>query len=317
MADGTREVFDAMGPYEPPAVIKTEIAAVMPRKFARTGSRPGRLTSRYARPHVDVDFYLEGPAFDRHGNLYFTDIPHGRIFRWPVNGEIELVAEYDGEPNGLKIHKDGRIFIADYQHGLMVLDPDSGAVTAFEDLRPAERFKGLNDLVFASNGDIYFTDQGKTGLHDPTGRIYRYSATGYLQALIETLPGPNGLVLSPDEKVLYVGSRANAIWWLPLNDRRPPARVGTFATMTGFGTPDGMAVDEAGNVVCVQHNMGVVWVFNRIGLPIYRIETCTTDKLTNVAYGGPERKHLYILDGNGTILVAHMPVAGLTMYSHQ
>ena len=306
-----------MGPYDPPQVIGTEVAAVMPDKFARGGSHPGRLTSRYARPQVNVDFYLEGPSFDRQGNLYFTDVPHGRIFRMASNGGIDLAAEYDGEPNGLKIHKDGRIFIADYRHGIMVLDPQSGAVGAFDAFRPAERFKGPNDLVFASNGDLYFTDQGQTGLHDPSGRVYRFTAAGYLQALIGTLPGPNGLVLSPDEKVLYVGSRANTIWWQPLNERRPPARVGTFATMTGFGTPDGMAVDEAGNVLCVQHNMGVVWGFNRIGLPVYRIESCATDKLTNLAYGGPERKDLYILDGNGTILVARMPVPGLTMFAHQ
>ena len=78
-----------------------------------------------------------------------------------------------------------------------------------------------------------------------------------------------------------------------------------------------MAVDEAGNVVCVQHNMGVVWVFNRIGLPVYRIETCASDKLTNVAYGGPERKDLFILDANGKILVARMPAPGLAMYAQQ
>jgi gluconolactonase len=306
-----------MGPYDPPEVIKTEVVAVLPERFARTGSRPGRVSSRYARPQAGVDCYLEGPSFDRDGHLYFTDVPHGRIFRMTPSGEIELVAEYDGEPNGLKIHQDGRIFIADYRHGIMVLDPRSGSVTPFEDLRPAESFKGLNDLVFASNGDLYFTDQGKTGLHDPTGRVYRFSASGRLEALIETLPGPNGLVLDPAEQVLYVGSRANAIWWQPLFERRPPARVGTFATVPGFGTPDGMAVDEAGNVVCVQHNMGVVWGFNRIGLPVWRIETCASDKLTNVAYGGPERKHLYVLDGNGKILLAQMPVPGLATYAHQ
>jgi gluconolactonase len=290
---------------------------VVPEKYARAGSHPGRVTSRYARPQTGVDFYLEGPAFDRQGNLYFTDVPYGRIFRMSPSGQIDLVAEYDGEPNGLKIHKDGRIFIADYQHGLMVLDAASGTIEPFGGFRTAERFKGLNDLVFASNGDLYFTDQGKTGLHDPTGRVYRYTATGYLQALIETLPGPNGIALSPDEKTLYVNSRANAIWWQPLHDERPTARVGTFATMTGFGTPDGMAVDEDGNVLTAQANMGVVWVFNRVGLPIYRIETCTTDKLTNLAYGGPDRKDLYILDGHGKVLIARMPVPGLKMYSHQ
>lgn len=306
-----------MGPYDPPKVIKTEIFSRMPEKYAKSGTQPGKVSSRYARPQTAVDFYLEGPAFDRDGSLYFTDVPHGRIFRMSPGGQIDLVLEYDGEPNGLKIHKDGRIFIADFRHGVMVLDPKTGVVQPFDDFRPAESFKGLNDLVFASNGDLYFTDQGKTGLHDPTGRVYRYTASGNLQALIETVPGPNGLVLDPTEKILYVGSRANAIWWQSLYDPRPTGRVGTFATMTGFGTPDGMAADEAGNVICIQHNMGVVWVFNRIGLPIYRIESCTTDKLTNIAYGGSERKDMYILDGNGTILIARMPVPGLTMYSHQ
>ncbi len=305
-----------MGPYESPQVIKTEVFAVMPEKYARSGSNPGKVSTRYARPQVGVDFYLEGPSFDRQGNLFFTDVPHGRIFRMDPKGGIDLVAEYDGEPNGLKIHKDGRIFIADYQHGIMTLDPASGTVMPFLDFRPAERFKGVNDLVFSSTGDLYFTDQGKTGLQDPTGRVYRYTADGYLQALIETLPGPNGLVLDPEDKILYVGSRNNAIWWLPLNDRRPPARVGSFATMPGFGTPDGMAADEAGNILCCQMNMGVVWVFNPVGLPIYRIETCTTDKLSNLAYGGADGKTLFILDGRGKILTASMPVRGLTLFAH-
>ncbi len=305
-----------MGPYDAPEVIKTELVAEMPAEFAKSGSRPGKVTSRYARVQTDVDFYLEGPAFDRNGNLFFTDVPHGRIFKMSPDGAFDLVVEYDGEPNGLKIHKDGRIFIADYRYGIVVLDPETSEIGPLAELLPAESFKGPNDLVFTSNGDLYFTDQGKTGLHDPTGRVYRFTASGNLEALIETLPGPNGLVLDPTEKILYVGSRSNTIWWQPLYDSRPPSRVGTFAGMSGFGTPDGMAVDEAGNVLCVQHSMGIVWVFNRLGLPIFRIETCTTDKLTNLAYGGADRTDLYILDGNGKVLVARMPVPGLTMYSH-
>jgi gluconolactonase len=305
-----------MGPYDQPQVIETEIFASMPEKFSRSGNRPGRVGVHYARPQIGVDFYLEGPAFDRDGNLYFTDVPHGRIFCMTPGGDIDLAAEYDGEPNGLKIHKDGRIFIADFHHGIMVLDPAKGEVKPFLDFIPAESFKGLNDLFFSGNGDLYFTDQGKTGLHDPTGRVYRYTAGGQLQCLIETLPGPNGLVLNPAENILYVGSRSNTIWWQPLYDPRPTSRVGTFAMMPGFGTPDGMAGDEAGNVLCAQINMGVVWVFNKIGLPIYRIQTCCSDKLTNIAYGGPDRRTLYILDGHGKILTAKMPLPGKQMFSH-
>src|SRR6266542_4582499 len=61
---------------------------------------------------------LEGPSFDRAGNLYVVDIPSGRVFRVSPDGRPEKVAEYDGEPNGLRIHRDGRIFIADHKQGL-------------------------------------------------------------------------------------------------------------------------------------------------------------------------------------------------------
>jgi streptogramin lyase len=60
-----------MGPYDPPKPIKTEVAAVLPERFTRAGSRPGKVSSRYARPQVGVDCYLEGPSFDRNGHLYF------------------------------------------------------------------------------------------------------------------------------------------------------------------------------------------------------------------------------------------------------
>src|SRR5919109_1750151 len=92
---------------------------------------------------------LEGPSFDRSGNLWVTDIPNGRIARISPKGDVTIVAQYDGEPNGLKIHRDGRIFIADHQQGLLLLDPTSGKLSTLLDRPYRERFKGLNDLVFA------------------------------------------------------------------------------------------------------------------------------------------------------------------------
>lgn len=98
--------------------------------------------------------------------------------------------------------------------------------------RNLERFKGPNDIIVASNGDICeplalpdickadqadFTDQGQTGMTDPTGSVYRLSPTGKLDQLFSNGPSPNGLVLSPDEKVLYVAmTRSNAVWRCPI-----------------------------------------------------------------------------------------------------
>src|SRR3546814_17191438 len=84
------------------------------------------------------------------------------MLRVARDGTFSLASEYDGWPNGLKIHKDGRIFIADHKIGIMVLDPVSGRVEPYLTQVRREGLKGVNDLVFASNGDLYFTDQGQT-----------------------------------------------------------------------------------------------------------------------------------------------------------
>ena len=78
----------------------------------------------------------------------------------------------------MKIANDGRIFVADYRHGIMELDAKAGKMLPVLRSRNSESFRGCNDLHLASNGDIYFTDQGQTGLHDPTGRVYRLGPDG-------------------------------------------------------------------------------------------------------------------------------------------
>jgi gluconolactonase len=87
----------------------------------------------------------------------------------------------------------------------MLLDPATGRVTPIVETARSESFKGVNDLVFARNGDLYFTDQGQTGLHDPTGRVYRYTAGGRLEVLVDTVPSPNGIVPNLAETQIYVG----------------------------------------------------------------------------------------------------------------
>ncbi len=98
---------------------------------------------------------------------------------------MTIVAQYDGEPNGLKIHRDGRIFIADHKQGLLLLDPTRATVSTIFDRPYGERFKGLNDLLFARNGDLYFTDQGEADLRDPSGRLYRLTADARLDCLLD------------------------------------------------------------------------------------------------------------------------------------
>ena len=303
--------------YAPPQNIETEVFARLPDKFRRKDpDNPWAIVNRRGVP---VDSFLEGPSFDRDGQLYVVDIPYGRIFRVSPGGEFTLVTEYDGEPNGLKIAKDGRIVITDYKHGLMTLDPNSGKVSPLLQRRWSESFKGVNDLVFARNGDIYFTDQGQTGMHDPTGRVYRLRVDGTLDLIVNNVPSPNGLVLNGSEHILYVAAtRGNCIWRVPLMPDGTASKVGIFVQLSGsLGGPDGLAMDQDDNLAIAHAGLGAVWIFSRIGEPLYRVRSCEGLTTTNVAYGGPDNRTLYITESeSGTILQAQLPVAGRLMASH-
>ncbi|WP_186156562.1 SMP-30/gluconolactonase/LRE family protein [Burkholderia gladioli] len=238
-----------------------------------------------------VDCFLEGPCFDNAGNLYVVDIPHGRIFRVTPDAEWSIVAEYDGEPNGLAMHPDGRLFVADCKRGLVAVDPRSGNVRDVLARRNAEGFKGLNDLTFTRDGDMYFTDQGQTGLHDPTGRVFRLRPDGRLDLVIANGPSPNGLVLSLDEKVLFVAmTRDNAIWRVPLLPDGSIAKVGRFCALYGAGGPDGLAMDGAGNLFIANVSLGAVFVVNPDGEVTHRFRSPEGHATTNIAFGGPNRQ---------------------------
>lgn len=200
----------------------------------------------------------------------------------------------------------------------MVLDPKSGNIEPLLSRPLLKHFIGPNDLIFASNGDLYFTDQGQSGLQDPTGRLYRLRATGELDLLLTNVPSPNGLVLAPDERsVLLCVTRDNAIWRVPLMSNGTASKVGAFIRLSGGAGPDGCAMDEQGNLAICHVGLGVIWLMSPLGEPLYRVQSSAGLGTTNCAYGGPGNKTLYITESRtGTILMAEMPVAGRKMYSH-
>jgi len=293
---------------------KTEVRSFtsLPPKF-RTRRRTD--WSDPNRQGAEVDSFLEGPSFDREGNLWCVDIPFGRIFKIGKGGDWTLAAQYDGWPNGLKIHKDGRIFVCDYKCGLMVLDPKSGKLEAVLETAFSEGFKGLNDLHFADNGDLYFTDQGQSGIGDPSGRVWRLRANGELQKLVDNAPSPNGITLNNKNSQVYVAiTRSQQIWRLPLMAGGTPSKTGVAIQLSGgHAGPDGIEMDaEDGLVVC---HLGVgIWRFDSNCLPTHLAHSGKKHRLmTNVAFQG---KTLYVTDSlNGEILAVDMPVAGKKLFS--
>jgi gluconolactonase len=302
--------------YAAPPEIPMRVFAEVPPELRLTGRHSDWLHGR-----GPTHSFLEGPAIDRDGHLWLADIPFGRLFCVSPEGRWTVALEYDGEPNGLAIHRDGRVFITDHKRGLLVLDPRSGKLDTVSSRVRREGLKGLNDLTFALNGDLYFTDQGQTGLHDPTGRVFRLrAATGHVECLLDNVPSPNGLALTRDGRTLYVCvTRANQIWRVPLNEDGSVGRVGVFIQMSGgLGGPDGMAMDAEDNLAAAHVGLGTVWLFSRLGEPMARLRSPRGLSTTNVCYGGPEGRTLFVTESEtGSVLAADMPVAGRTLYSHQ
>ena len=302
--------------FAPPIDITAEVFAALPQRLRRTGQ-----TAPWLRDHLrgaQRHSLLEGPAFDREGRLYVVDIPYGRVFRLSAAAEWELVAEYEGEPNGLRIHRDGRIFIADNSRGLMQLDPRAGTLRClFEGFRH-ERFKGLNDLAFGPDGTLYFTDQGQSGLDDPSGCLYRCTVAGTLERLLDNIPSPNGVVVAADGGTVFVAAtRANAVWRVPLMQDGSPHKAGVFVQLSGGVGPDGIALTEDGGLAVAHIGLGSIWVFDPVGEPRYRVRSPLGRSTTNIAFGGADRRDLYITEAeSGSVLRARLPVAGMRPFSH-
>lgn len=293
--------------FNAPLSLTTETAFELPAYLHESGAHnPWVEANLHGK---DIHSFLEGPCFDSQANLWVADIPFGRIFRITPTGEWDLIVKYDGWPNGLKFHPDGRLIIADYRHGLLALDVESQRITPLVTHHLSQRFKGVNDLTFASNGDIYFTDQGQTGLHDPGGAVYRMNADGKLQQLLAGIPSPNGLVLSEDQNFLFVAvTRDNAIWRVPLVEGGV-SKVGKFIQLSGGTGPDGIAIDNDGNLYIAHQGLGCVWQFDRRGEAKYRIDSSRGDWTTNLAIHPQHPNEIYITESQtGCVLKATIPM---------
>jgi len=300
--------------FAPPQLIEARVLTRLPEAFRRKGR------SEWAdanKPGHEVDCFLEGPSFDREGNLFVTDIPFGRIFRITPRLEWALAAEYDGWPNGMAFHRDGSLWITDYRRGLLRHSREGGNPIPILGHRNSESFKGLNDLTFDLEGHCYFTDQGQTGLHDPSGRVYRLRASGQLEVVVGGIPSPNGVALDASGKALFIAvTRANQVWRGPLLADGSVAKVGALRTFFGTSGPDGMAVDVDNRLVVAHASLGGAFVLDARGEVTHFVKSAAGSIVTNVAYRPGTSRLVMTESETGTILEADLPAPGAALFSH-
>jgi gluconolactonase len=249
-------------------------------------------------PGTAVYRFLEGPAWDKAGTLFFTDIQTSRIYRF-TQGGTSLFRENSNASNGLMFDRNGRLIACEGGAGRMTaLNPATGSVL---EILAAEfggkRFNSPNDLVIDSKGGIYFTDP--TWAPDPpleVNGVYYRSAEGVVSRLIDDMIKPNGVQLSPDESVFYVDDSDHLS--VRAYDRAAEGSLSngrTFAVLrTAAGsrsaTADGMAMDRDGRL----------YVTTETGVQIFKADGAFLTVITvpetpsNVAFGGSDMKTLYI-----------------------
>lgn len=247
-------------------------------------------------------------------SIFVTDIPYGRIFSIDIaTARWSLVVEYDGEPNGMAWNPVTRkIVIADFKKGILSLDPKTKVMETVVSRFHGEHFKGPNDLVVDSDGSVIFTDQGMTGLHDPTGRVFRLHLDNRIELILGNGPSPNGLVLSRDRSSLFVAmTRDNAVWHIPFYTDGSVQRIGRFSSYFGVGGPDGMALDEEGNVFVAHSTLGTVFVHRPNGELLGKIKSPLGSGTTNLTWAGKNLNILYIIESEtGSVLKVDWHCAG-------
>jgi lactonase len=276
------------------------------------------------------DVFLEGPAFDRQGNLFimaaYDNRVTRRILKISPNKEITVVLQQKGvRMCGLAIHEDARIFIACVTGELFTVNPD-GSNLAPITARYQNKPKLFNDLVFNSQGYLYATDF--TGYHTiETGGVYRFSPDmKVVEPIHQHIQSANGVALAPDEKALWVSaSHVNEVFYLRLQDDRVSLRAATIPyRLMGTGGGDGIKVDQDGNAYLAINMQGRILVLNKNGFPIANILMPGRDKgkllrTTNLAFQPKSNEAFVTVSGEGGAWIYRFRglAKGLQLFSHR
>ncbi len=239
----------------------------------------------------------EGPAFDQEGNLYFVNWLSSAIMRLTPDGDVSEFFNTDGIPAGLAFHQDGSLYVADEGeeiHG--VLRIADGEATTLASAYGGFPLNGANDLVFDADGVLYFSDPWQSSRDNPTGGFYRLFANGTLEGLDQGLAFPNGVAIDPSGDAVYLAETYhNRILRYPIGPDKEVGPREDFAYLPGEHGPDGMAFDEAGNLYVAHYGGGRVAIFSSDGEMTGEIRVPGAN-VTNVAFGGPDRRTLVITE---------------------
>ena len=239
--------------------------------------------------------FTEGPAVDRAGNIFFTDQPNDKIWKYDLKGKLSVFLSPAGRANGMYFDKQGRLIAcADAEGQLWAIGPDGQATVLLRDVA-GQRLNGPNDVWVAPGGGLYFTDPYYKRDYWPSTRpaaiaqnVY-YLAPGTTQpVLIETtLKKPNGLIGTPDGRTLYIADiEANKTYRYHLGADGQLRDKELFVEQGS----DGMTLDERGNVYLTGQG---VTIYSPAGQRLAHLDVPAA-WTANLCFGGRDMRTLFI-----------------------
>lgn len=237
--------------------------------------------------------FTEGPVWSREGYLLFSDVPDNKIHRFTPGQGTEIFRDPSDGANGNTFDSQGRLYTCESRTRRVTRTDRKGRIEVLAESFEGKRLNAPNDIVVRRDGHVYFTDpyfgkQADTREMDFQG-IYHITPKGQLELIARTQGLPNGIALSPNGRILYVamsGERAVRAWDLDRQGQVSNERV----LISGIeGVPDGMKVDEKGNLYVTAKTVAV---YSPEGKPLATIVAPETP--SNCAFGDPDFRSLYI-----------------------
>ncbi len=275
----------------------------------------------------------EGPVWDGKGNLYFTG--NGRIFKLDPSGRTQVFRESSGGANGLLFDKQGRLIVCEAGNRRVTRTEPDGTLTVLAEIFEGKKFNSPNDLSIDSKGRIYFSDPrygNRDNMEMNVEGVYRIDAPGKITRILgrDLVDRPNGLLVSPDDRYIYVADNNNnnpgaarKLWRFAF--RKDGSVEGQSRKLVyDWGDsrgPDGMEMDAIGRLFVAgglnqphpphetNTRKGGVYVLSPKG-KLLEFIPIPLDEVTNVAFGGADLRTLHVSAG-GTIWTIRVKTPGL------
>lgn len=310
-----REGYSSFGPELSEALHAPNIYSVKTIASAQTDTGVG--LAKLIRPGATLEkvsgqfSFTEGPAPDKKGNIFFTDQPNDKIWKYDTGGKLSVFMDKSGRSNGLYFDHEGNLVAcADENNELWLISPDKKVTVLLSNFNGI-RFNGPNDLWIDKKGGIYFTDPyyqrdyWERKKPDMEGRRLYWLAKGEQEAIIadSDFVQPNGIIGTPDGKYLYVADIGAGKTYKYQINKDGSLRDRQLFVSQGS---DGMTLDSKGNLYITGKG---VTVYDPSGKIIGNIPV-PSDWVGNVCFGGRDRKTLFIT-ASESIYTLQMQVRGV------